>query len=632
MMPDPQNHPLADLFPLMPAEDLDALASDVAANGLRQPIILLDGQILDGRNRLAACKQAGVEPRFEDFNGDEDDALAFVLSSNLHRRHLTTAQRAVLALRLLPLEQERAARRKSQAAKDGQNFAGAEGKATEVAGTRVGVSGETVRQAARLAETAPDVLKAVDQGLVGTMPEALRLAAVPEARRPQVIERLRDMGGGRVSDADNAVRREEDEQRQQRQPEPLVVIAPGVRLLYGVDVREGLRSLDERSVHAVVTSPPYWGLRDYDTPPVTWPDGWRGHLGLEPTPRLYVEHLVEVFREVRRVLRDDGTLWLVIGDCYFGSSTSAKDHLNYGQHMETNGRWTPNGTSPNHKDAAWPAARRDPEAYSRLKPKDLVGIPWRVAFALQDDGWFLRADIVWQKPSVLPDPVKDRPTRSHEYVFLFTKSPDYYYDQDAIREPFSDERRGRDGSTKLRERNRGGRTDNYTKANGIDPSANGGRNRRTVWTVATVPYHEDHFAAFPPALVEPMILAGTSEKGCCPKCGSPYRRVVDREQVEGAWQERQENGHPVQYSETDSRSAKGTGMPHLHTLVTTTGWQATCGCRGTTAAAPCTVLDPFSGSATTGMVARQHGRSYVGIDLSEKYLDLARKRIGLPGT
>ena len=246
------------------------------------------------------------------------------------------------------------------------------------------------------------------------------------------------------------------------------------------DAAEQLATLPAGIVQTCATSPPYWGLRDY---------GEAGQLGLESTPDEYVARMVEVFREVRRVLRDDGTLWLNLGDSYNGSGGAGGDYAPGGIRQG----------QPKYKG-------RD---VGTLKPKDLVGIPWRVAFALQADGWYLRSDIVWHKPNPMPSSVTDRPTTSHEYVFLLTKSARYYYDADAIREPWADRRQGRDGGVAARERNRGGRTDGYTKPNNIDPSANGGRNKRSVWTVAPAPYAEAHFACWPPKLVAPMIQAGS---------------------------------------------------------------------------------------------------------------------------
>jgi DNA modification methylase len=248
---------------------------------------------------------------------------------------------------------------------------------------------------------------------------------------------------------------------------------------YMGDVRDGLRAFIAAGIHAqtCVTSPPYWGLRDYGMP---------GQLGLESTPAEYVASMVEVFRLVRDVLADDGTLWLNLGDSYANVSAGAGG---------AGKQWTSAGTT----DAGIRAHRKD---LGDLKPKDLCGIPWRVAFALQADGWYLRSDIIWHKPNPMPESVTDRPTKAHEYLFLLAKSERYYYDAAAIAEPFAGEPyKGRsNGAITNGDRADKGRTIGMTTES---------RNRRTVWTIATQPYSEAHFAVMPRALVEPCVLAGS---------------------------------------------------------------------------------------------------------------------------
>jgi DNA modification methylase len=330
-------------------------------------------------------------------------------------------------------------------------------------------------------------------------------------------------------------------------------------IIYQGDALSALQLLLEKSVNCCVTSPPYWGLRDY---------GEDGQLGLEPTPEQYVENMVKVFDEVGRVLRDDGTLWLNLGDSYNGSGPSGgmgKQYTNVGSQ----------GTTV--KNAIG------------LKQKDLIGIPWRVAFALQTAGWYLRQDIIWHKPNPMPESVKDRCTKAHEYIFLFSKNQRYYFDNEAIREPVKstskwktpdgwDTSKGDGGHGSY---HKNGREKGYTgyrpkgpqkgykrpnkKAASVGPMARGKegfnhqfadpervwddgltRNKRSVWTVSTKPFSGAHFATFPPDLILPCILAG------CPEGG--------------------------------------------------------------------TVLDPFFGSGTTGIVAYQQDRKFIGIELSEKYL------------
>ncbi len=353
-----------------------------------------------------------------------------------------------------------------------------------------------------------------------------------------------------------------------------------------------LKELEAGSVYTCVTSPPYWGLRDYGT--ATWeggevecehnpqrPDGGQrsdrtlplgrggvyrdtcakcgairidSQLGLERTPEEYVTHLVEVFREVRRVLRDDGTLWLNLGDSYSGTG---------GQGYQA-GNLVPSGfvqkrkyaqegqlSQYNPKRGIGIGSRANKVENTGLKAKDLIGIPWRVAFALQADGWYLRSDIIWHKPNPMPESVTDRPTKSHEYIFLLSKSSTYYYDYDAIREPSMGL-----GKTKIRfGGNKYGDSDDpkYATKSGNEYEDSGWRNKRTVWTVNTKPYSGAHFATFPKELIEPCILAG------CPVGG--------------------------------------------------------------------TVLDPFGGSGTVAEVAVEHGRNAILIELNPAYQVLQKERL-----
>lgn len=318
---------------------------------------------------------------------------------------------------------------------------------------------------------------------------------------------------------------------------------------------ESLQSMPAASVQTCVTSPPYWGLRDY---------GVDGQIGLESTPEEYVARIVDVFREVKRVLRDDGTLWVNLGDSYAGSGPSGASY----QSTTTIARKgkTRDGNfaiSKTLSERGLTYADKKPIPPPGLKPKDLVGIPWRVAFALQSDGWYLRSDIIWAKPNPMPESVTDRPTKSHEYIFLLSKSERYYYDAEAVKEPC--ESGPSDINKMLEQRFRiGGKhkvlMDPYSKASAStnigqrrsvgDPS---GRNRRTVWTIATTPYKGAHFATYPRALVEPCILTGSREGD--------------------------------------------------------------------------TVLDPFGGSGTTAAVALSLGRRAVLCELNADYADLIRERI-----
>lgn len=253
------------------------------------------------------------------------------------------------------------------------------------------------------------------------------------------------------------------------------------------DVRQTLPTLPDRSVQTCITSPPYFGLRDY---------GVDGQLGLEPTPREFVDAMVRVFREVRRVLRDDGTLWLNLGDSYAGARGGAQ-----GQ----------SGACANRSAAKQRCRERNADRMPEgFKPKDLMGIPWRVAFALQDDGWYLRQDIIWSKPNPMPESVRDRCTKAHEYLFLLSKSERYYFDADAIAESLADSSVQRLSQPSLAQQTGSarvpGKTNGAMKAVG---QVDGTRNKRSVWTIPTQPFKEAHFATFPPALVEPCIRAGS---------------------------------------------------------------------------------------------------------------------------
>ncbi len=392
--------------------------------------------------------------------------------------------------------------------------------------------------------------------------------------------------------------------------------------------------LPDRSVHCIVTSPPYWALRKYaGEQGINWPavsyapmagmpvvhvEPMTCELGLEPTPEAYIGHMVLVFRELWRVLRDDGTAWVNMGDSYAGSGGAGGDYNTGG--------------------------------FPGLKPKDLCGMPWRLAFALQADGWYLRSDIIWAKPNPMPESVTDRPTKAHEYVFLLAKQARYFYDADAVREKHA----------RVWDANNGGSMANIELAQmavdkrgaqewnhkGDYPLPNpAGRNRRTVWTIPTQPTPCAHFATFPQALVKPCILAGTSARGVCPECGAPWERMVERPKPpsEAFNVARHVDDNNVKMSPLH-RSGKASGQKMQKWLdanpPTTTGWRPTCACFGefhtSVLPQPATVLDPFSGSGTTGKVAVSLGRRYIGIDISDEYHeDIASQRldglqIGLP--
>lgn len=516
------------------------------------------------------------------------------------------------------------------------------------------------------------------------------------------------------------------------------------------DAIEQLATRPERSVHCCVTSPPYWNLRDY---------GVDGQIGLEATPEEYIAKMVEVFRAVWRVLRDDGSLWLNIGDSY----ASGKAKENY--------------VGAGGDDLGW-SNQQSRAAPPGLKPKDLVGIPWMLAKALRDpfytgtikseldrvwlacaieaegclfihkrkagqsngqgytrkhdnyapglevantslafverckeitglgsictqspaqnkrrkqtiyrwnlrtiecrdiirevypyfvtkqhqarlllscpssgdkaseahqslmrlhngleasidfpppaamfeQGWFLRSEIIWKKPNPMPESAKDRPTKSHEQMFLLTKRGWYFYDQDAIREPFTDNsiaRAAQDLESQMGSRRAHGGT-RPDRPMGMVGEASRGANKRTVWTIPTFAYPKAHFATFPPKLVEPCILAGTSAKGCCPECGAPWKRVVESERVA--------TRPPL--DNVNDPTGKANRDPERHvTESVTTGWTPTCECGG--GPVPAVIVDPFAGSGTVGQVAREHGRDYLLVELNPEYVEQIKERLAM---
>lgn len=355
-------------------------------------------------------------------------------------------------------------------------------------------------------------------------------------------------------------------------------------MVYVGDALATLRELEDECVDCVVTSPPYWNLRDY---------GAEGQLGLEDSPQEFVENMVSVFTEVRRVLAPHGTLWLNLGDTYAANRTYQVVHTRYTEVGNTKGSRVPDG----------------------LKPKDLVGAPWRVALALQEAGWWLRSDIVWSKPDAMPSSVTDRPTSSHEYVFLLAKRERYYFDGYAIREPAKWERWGDQTSPKYGDRPglKGHSIAPKTKEElNLEARREAGRNSRDVWSIVTQNYSGAHFATFPEELVRRCILAGCPER-VCRTCGKPSERIVEKTggTTGQSWHDHNEDLGRGQRS--DERAAAN-GWERDYS-VKDLGW-TDCGHDDWR---PGIVLDPFLGSGTTALVARNHQRHAIGIELSEEY-------------
>ena len=372
-----------------------------------------------------------------------------------------------------------------------------------------------------------------------------------------------------------------------------------VRVLQG-NASEVLRTLPENSVHCCITSPPYWGLRSYG--------GDEGMIGLEPIFDEHLANLVAVFRELRRVLRNDGTVFLNYGDSYTSGNRAT---------------WR-SGASENKGHCIQDDMPRPNTPYG-LKPKDLIMMPARVAMALQADGWWLRSEIIWHKLNPMPESVKDRPTSAHEKMFLLSKAARYFYDAEAVRvamQPQSiarlnqstfDSQTGGPKDTKTGNRSHRKTLENL-KANGGTSS-----NLRNVWTIATHSFKEAHFATFPPALVEPCIKAGTSARGVCGECGAPWAREVEKKFKP------QREGDSRAHIPGKEMGQGWEGTPRGTTETSTTGWSPSCNHDAPTV--PATVLDPFAGSGTTGLVADKLGRDAILIEINAEYADMARERI-----
>jgi len=360
-----------------------------------------------------------------------------------------------------------------------------------------------------------------------------------------------------------------------------------------------LKTLPANSVQCCITSPPYYNLRDY---------GVDGQIGLEESPVEYIAKLLTVFREVRRVLRSDGTLWVNIGDSYAGGKRGRADSGESG------------------KFAGPPIETKDNLTPAGFKPKDLMMIPARVAIALQNDGWWLRSDIIWNKVNGMPEPVTDRPVSAHEHIFLLAKSERYFYDADAIREPLKPKTlttygtkhhpQGNDALGKVKSGNWGSTVE--TRQPRCTPDGErAGANKRNVWSVASQPYPGSHFATFPSKLIEPAVLAGTSPQAC-EHCGSPWRRVT----VPTGHINKREPAHVPNNSSTKIDSTDW-----APTRLFTDTWEPSCACANNTGKGQCIVLDPFCGAGTVPLVSLKHHRQYIGVELNAEYIELARKRL-----
>lgn len=333
--------------------------------------------------------------------------------------------------------------------------------------------------------------------------------------------------------------------------------------------------------------------------------GWRGALGMEPDPVMFIGHLVIIFRELRRALHDTGILWAVIGDSYNGSGGYGGDN-------------TPTALKGSKQTTNVGSHKKIASRVNGLKPKDLMGIPWLFAMAMRADGWYLRSAITWCKGNAMPESVVDRPTGATEMIFLLTKSQGYSYDADAIREPYSANSLSRyKYEFGHGEAARTAKSPATGDGNGFSADQNPkGRNRRNWWVVNTQAYKAAHFAVFPEKLVEIMVKAGSSEKGVCPKCNAPWRRAVERK---ANYEKRQGRGQPNGViDQVDSSGWKPA-------TITDAGWRPTCAHESEPV--PSVVLDPFMGSGTVALVAAKLGRRYIGFEISEEYIKLAHERL-----
>lgn len=452
-----------------------------------------------------------------------------------------------------------------------------------------------------------------------------------------------------------------------------------MQIIHG-DALTRLKELPDQSVQMVCTSPPYYGLRDYQT--ARWIGGdttcdhvsdrrwytestaaissggafqqageankerlkkgrWREHgncihcgaayhdeqLGLEASPEQYVANLVAVLREVKRVLRDDGTLWLNLGDSYVTSSAGSR-----GTKSTLNGAQT--SASYVERLETTHTMTLDKSKLG-LPSKNLLLIPARVALALQADGWIVRSDIIWAKSSCMPESVRDRPTSSYEHVFLLAKQERYFYDGDAIRESYAEISHSR-YKYEMRDvdpdRRKPGVRNRIPETRKFDMNELG-RNSRNVWLINNNKrFKGAHFATMPLQLAERCILAGTSEKGCCAKCGAPWRRVKETVR-QSSWQDRKACGHvsgigsvslQQQNGNTFDNRAGGFGDPKIERTI---GWQATCSCNADVV--PCTVLDPFGGAGTTAYAALRHNRDAITIELNQQYCQMIEERLAI---
>jgi DNA modification methylase len=425
-------------------------------------------------------------------------------------------------------------------------------------------------------------------------------AAAPSAHSYALVARGAALGAGRAAAVRGAIG-------------PAAVV---VKIHTG-DALSVLRTLESESVQCVVTSPPYFQLRDY---------GVRNQMGLENTPAEFIAKLIAVFDEVKRVCRNDATVWVNLRDSYAGSGKGPTGHNGIGDQEQRQGFTGVSSKSTLNGYTAGSQLRQPilggGASVAGIAAKNLLLIPERFAIAMQDAGWYVRSRIAWCKTSAMPESVRDRPTSAWEHVWLFTKSRTYHYDQAAVAQPSVSTHGSGNGYARPERLSVGGRGQDEPWQ--VQPLSQ----LRNYWVLGPEPSSLEHYAAYPTELVKRCILAGTSQRGCCPACRAPWVRVVERQAVNP-------DGLPIRRQDViktdgDFRKAKGTpgeGWYHLGSIdTTTTGWRPGCTCDAGEPV-PCVVLDCFGGSGTTGLVASRLGRDAVLIELSPAYAEMARQRI-----
>ena len=401
-----------------------------------------------------------------------------------------------------------------------------------------------------------------------------------------------------------------------------------IATLYQGHALNELAMLPDNFVDCVMTSPPYWGLRTYKTELIDWGD-WRGELGLEPTIELYISHLIQIFNEVKRVLKKTGTCWVNIDDSYYGGGFGHST-----QNAEEFKKAYPKQASVFNYDSETRALVGGVKQKGLLPAKSLCLIPQRFAIAMVEQGWILRNDICWDKPNPMPESVKDRFTGSWEHLYFFVKSKKYWFEQQFERSLWFDRDSRADGTLHP---SQGKSSSGEYAIEGVAYRADGNRNKRDVWEITTQPYPEAHFATFPEKLCETPILAGCPG-AICKKCGKAREKVYEKVGLSTYEKMGGKNGGYKKVKEEaerrgetgvgDTRDANGNIVWYERTPTEFAGY-TDCGCNAGFESG--IVLDPFAGSGTVGAVAKRLGRKYIGIELSEQYCKLHKKRLqGIP--